>query len=77
MWQNGAGAGAGLEPLGDGVRMMKPCGVRGDGVVFAVKIQPLKACGYTYVVIEIHPLLALNHIAKFPSLLSSGRSTFH
>jgi hypothetical protein len=56
--QNGNSADVGLAPLGDGVRMTKPSGVRGDGAVFALRIRLLKACGCTYVVIEIHLLLA-------------------
>jgi hypothetical protein len=54
--QNGIGAGVGLVALGDGVRMIKPSGIRGDDAVFALRIWLLKACGCTYVVIEIHLL---------------------
>jgi hypothetical protein len=56
--QNGIGAGVGLASLGDGVRMIKPSGIRGDGAVFALRIRLLKMCGCTYAVIEIHLLLA-------------------
>lgn len=56
--KNGLSADVGLAPLGDGVRMTKPSGIRGEGAVFALRIQALKACGCTYVVIDFHLLLA-------------------
>jgi hypothetical protein len=36
--QNGISTDVGLAPLGDGVRMIKPSGIRDDGAVFALRI---------------------------------------